>query len=232
MSSGLNQKKRIQALEAAAQQRLPGDMTGRLTSPSQINDLGQDGLLLMPALPEDDFPTSASLSQATTVFSVLEEPESHEPLHLQTEPSGIATPIASAAAPDTFNNNLTPLHVAIRNGNEAMVRLLIRHGANLARRDNDGSTSLHYAVKSGQEAIVKLVLGSDADIDGRNPQRCPLVLPDVVERDGISAAGTPSAPVDLNAKDVWGATALHLATERGSESLVLLLLAHGAAIDP
>ena len=57
----------------------------------------------------------------------------------------------------------TPLQVAAHKGYEAVVRLLLDHGANVNQRSVYAST-LDYAVAEGRESIVRLLLERGADI--------------------------------------------------------------------
>lgn len=57
------------------------------------------------------------------------------------------------------------LLLATKKGDEAIVRLLLRHGVNTSARSIDGNTPLHYAAQSGHTAIVQLLLDKGAVID-------------------------------------------------------------------
>ncbi|XP_014672257.1 PREDICTED: ankyrin-3-like [Priapulus caudatus] len=52
----------------------------------------------------------------------------------------------------------TPLMSAVREGEEAVVRMLLSHGANVNAADQQGRTSLYHAACSGQLDIVRLLL--------------------------------------------------------------------------
>ena len=57
----------------------------------------------------------------------------------------------------------TPFQIAAHQGNEAVVRLLLDHGANVNQRSVHGST-LDYAVVEGRETIVRLLLENGAEV--------------------------------------------------------------------
>ena len=57
----------------------------------------------------------------------------------------------------------TPLGHAVMKGNEAMVELLLGHGANTEAAPGDGLTPLCYAAAQGHVGIVKLLLEGGAD---------------------------------------------------------------------
>jgi Ankyrin repeats (3 copies) len=63
----------------------------------------------------------------------------------------------------------TPLTQAARNGNYAVVKLLIEKGAKLEVRDTDGRTPLSWAIKNGHETIMKLLEKSGNSAEPRRP---------------------------------------------------------------
>jgi ankyrin repeat protein len=105
---------------------------------------------------------------------------------------------------------LNPLHVAAREGQTEVVRLLIAAGADVKALDDhpaeefrrqytDGWTPLHFAAMTGQTAVAAILLDHGADV---------------------------------NAADQRGkGTALHYAAWAGNAELVKLLLARGANRD-
>lgn len=70
------------------------------------------------------------------------------------------------------DGGLTALMIAANEGNEALARLLLEHGADVnvrAMKDNllpnvQGSTALHFAVLNGNTGMVKLLLEHGADL--------------------------------------------------------------------
>ena len=53
----------------------------------------------------------------------------------------------------------TPLHEAVRQGNEAMVRLLLAHGADPKQQNEDGKSAIGLAADETKPAILKLLKG-------------------------------------------------------------------------
>ena len=50
---------------------------------------------------------------------------------------------------------MTPLHQAVLDGNFSAVRMLIRHGADVNRQDDDSWTPLHAACAEGHADIAR-----------------------------------------------------------------------------
>jgi len=54
------------------------------------------------------------------------------------------------------------LHVAVRNGHMEMIKLLLKNGANINRRSENGATPLHLAAWCGPAPVVEFLLSSGA----------------------------------------------------------------------
>ena len=63
------------------------------------------------------------------------------------------------------NKHYSPLYLAVINGHEKVVKLLLECGANVDARDLDGKTILYYAVKVGRSLIIEHLLKHSPDID-------------------------------------------------------------------
>ncbi len=71
-------------------------------------------------------------------------------------------------ANDTNANLQTPLHIAARQGDEKLVRMLLESGASLEAKDDKCRTPLHAAALQGRLETVKLLVEKGADIDVRD----------------------------------------------------------------
>ncbi|KAF4159491.1 hypothetical protein CNMCM6936_006270 [Aspergillus lentulus] len=89
----------------------------------------------------------------------------------------------------------TPLHQAVRKGDERMVKALIDAGVDISTRGNSARTALHLACEAEEARIVQLLLdhGADpsaADYNGRTPLheavgRDTIILQELLRRDGV-----------------------------------------------
>ena len=73
-----------------------------------------------------------------------------------------------------FENALTPLHLASKEGHEKISRDLLEHGADITGKTEDGRTPLHVASQLGREELSHLLLEHGADAkaqtkDGSTP---------------------------------------------------------------
>src|SRR5271156_86732 len=64
----------------------------------------------------------------------------------------------------------TLLSFLARRGDEALLRLLLHNGANIAATDNGGKTALHWGAECGQWEVVRLLLWKGADISATDNQ--------------------------------------------------------------
>eukprot|EP00271_Cylindrocystis_brebissonii_P005044 TRINITY_DN16995_c0_g1_i1.p1 TRINITY_DN16995_c0_g1~~TRINITY_DN16995_c0_g1_i1.p1 ORF type:complete len:560 (-),score=53.29 TRINITY_DN16995_c0_g1_i1:613-2292(-) len=69
----------------------------------------------------------------------------------------------NAASKNSVKHGRRPLHAAVLSGHEDMVDLLLRHGALVNARDDNGGTPLHYAASTAYLGILELLLANGAD---------------------------------------------------------------------
>ncbi|GEM_PF-1881241 len=142
---------------------------------------------------------------------------------------------ADLEARDSFLG-ITPLLLAIREGNEPMARLLVEKGADPNSTDRRGRTALHAAVGAGSVEMTAFLLKRGAHADarsgtdkeyGRAGGRTPLHVAcgngdrDLARR--LIEAGAP-----LDAGDERGRTPLHEAAMAGADATAAFLVKRGA----
>lgn len=124
--------------------------------------------------------------------------------------------------------NLTPLHLAAREGKQAVVSLLLAKGAAVNEVSTGGYTPLHLAALHGYTNIADTLLKKGAEVNARDTDgKTPLEL---AASQGKTATITLllNKGADLNAKDNTGFTPLHEATIKHFPEAVKLLKARGA----
>ena len=88
------------------------------------------------------------------------------------------------ACPDSISNHVafkagvTPLHLAVYQGNAELVRLLLEHGADINRESKNGETPLAIAVACGHQKIVDL-LGARGGLEHAPPPEREFKTPQI-----------------------------------------------------
>lgn len=65
----------------------------------------------------------------------------------------------------TEEGGYTPLHFAARHGHVAIVKLLLEHGAQIAKKSATGNTALHFSAKNFKSEMVAFLLKQGAPVD-------------------------------------------------------------------
>ena len=109
-----------------------------------------------------------------------------------------------------FGVHWTPLHRAAYSGQEVAVKLLLEAGADVNKANSNGSTPLHLAISWGSKHMVELILDGQKD----------------VVRLLLENGADPN-----NKESLCGCTPLYLASVKGYEDIVKILLVGGASIE-
>ncbi|CAG5897604.1 protein phosphatase 1 regulatory subunit 27 [Menidia menidia] len=83
-----------------------------------------------------------------------------------------------------FHSGMAALHEAVLTGNLEVVKLLVKYGADVHQRDEDGWTPLHMACSDGYPEIAKYLLAIGASTEAENEsgeKPVDLIDPDCTE---------------------------------------------------
>ncbi|NHZ93411.1 hypothetical protein F2P45_31040 [Massilia sp. CCM 8733] len=146
--------------------------------------------------------------------------------------------LAAGDDPNICHAGISPLMMAVANGDAQVVALLLDAGARLdSPRDTNGSTPLHYALSTPPLEIATLLLerGADARVladGGRTTLHSlalqPLPPPQQQAIQIALAARLLRQRIPVDATHGQGDTALQMAVSTGNLGLTNLLLEHGA----
>lgn len=128
-------------------------------------------------------------------------------------------------------DGFTVLHMAARNGSQAIVRLLLdRRADNNISPEGSGSALLHVAAENGHEAIVRLLLGKGADINAKGLDGWTSLHVAVDNLDEAMVRLLLEKGADINAKDFDEWTSLHVAVDNLDEAMIKILLENGSGL--
>lgn len=126
------------------------------------------------------------------------------------------------------NAGWMPLHQAVRNSDEPMIKALVYAGSDILAKDNRGKTALHLACDEDAVGIVQILLDHGAnpsavDCEGRTP------LHEGFGRNTAILQKLIKAGADLNPRRMpRGLTPLYYEARLGREDAVRILLEAGA----
>lgn len=125
---------------------------------------------------------------------------------------------------EIFEDRYTLLLPSTCCGDEKLVRLLIKHGANVNFRSKLGMTPIYLASQHGAYSLVQLLIenGVNIDIASTDEVKSPL-LESTIQGHDLIVSALIKAGGDVNIKDVEGKTALDYAREKGFENIIKIL---------
>jgi len=127
-----------------------------------------------------------------------------------------------------FPNGDTPLHLAVRNGDPAIVQLLIEAGADPRKTNLSGESVLETALKNRRMRIAERLIAVGAPFEG-DRLLFEMVNAGVSDRDVYRLLARHGARFDV--VDANGKTPLLLAIEQERPALVKQLILHGADVN-
>lgn len=129
----------------------------------------------------------------------------------------------------------TPLHNALIHEHDAIVELLLKHGADVHRAANNGWTPLHIAASNGRAEVVEWLLNHNANLEAKDARGwTPLFVAcfrghlSVVQLLLLDKRYVVTVHPQVNWTDTHGQTPLMTACQRGHMQIVNILLKMGA----
>ncbi|EAY22741.1 ankyrin repeat protein, putative [Trichomonas vaginalis G3] len=124
-----------------------------------------------------------------------------------------------------------PLHFALKSSSKKVLKVLIKHGANINDKTSLGSQAIHFAAAFNDVNIAQILVSHGADINSKNFQGLiPLHIAvsngrkEMVEY--LLLKGS-----NVNSKDIHDATPLHYAAFSNNIEIMQLLISYGAKIN-
>ena len=133
---------------------------------------------------------------------------------------------AKVNAKDVYGG--TPLYAASRCGNIAVVKELLKNGANVSARFE---TPLHAAAKLGQVEVIEELLIYNADINAKDRKKYTPLHYASLGGQGAAVAKLLELGADMNELNEDNNPALSMACEEGHLEVVKLFLKHGARLE-
>jgi ankyrin repeat protein len=121
-----------------------------------------------------------------------------------------------------------PLIAAVRAGDVAAVRTLVREHADVNAADPDGSTALHWAADRGEPQLTELLLRSGANVAAATRYGVKPLSLAAANGNARTIELLLKAGADPNTAMLGGETALMTAARAGRTDAVRALLMHGA----
>jgi len=132
----------------------------------------------------------------------------------------------------------TPLHHAVRNGNTALARMLLKYGADVNAVDKLGYPPLYLIAqfhaprwKGTRWEMIKLLLAHGGGSRSNHFPELDIFSSSLLGRTDVVIQLLSEVPALINAKDAGGNTPLHLAVWNCQKEMVGLLVAKGADVN-
>ncbi|KAI9909064.1 hypothetical protein PsorP6_014956 [Peronosclerospora sorghi] len=128
----------------------------------------------------------------------------------------------------------TPLHVAVSDGQVAIVTYLLACGANPNALDRWGRSPMDYAIETKNAAIQEMVASPryrTFPARSHSKAHVEMFFRAVEEGDTEQVKRSWLRGLEVNVTDEVGRTALHVAVEKGQVDVIELLLSAGVAIN-
>jgi ankyrin repeat protein len=120
---------------------------------------------------------------------------------------------------------------AVKSGNAAMVRTLLKQRAEVNGQEPDGMTALHWAVRNDDVETAQLLIRSGANVKAANRYGITPVSLAATNGNAVLVEALLKAGADANSSLPEGETVLMTAARAGNADAVKALIAHGANVN-
>ncbi|XP_023702349.1 E3 ubiquitin-protein ligase MIB1 [Cryptotermes secundus] len=122
----------------------------------------------------------------------------------------------------------TALQAASQNGHLEVIKILLRHKADVEIEDKDGDRAVHHAAFGDEPGVMELLAHAGADLNARNKRR-QTALHIAVNKGHVGVVKTLlELGCHPSLQDSEGDTPLHDAISKKRDDMLTLLLDHGA----
>jgi ankyrin repeat protein len=132
---------------------------------------------------------------------------------------------------DANYDDITPLFIAVENGNYDIAKLLLDHGANVNAADKRNRTPLMFLDDDATVELVDLLLRAGADIHAKDDNGNSVLLATLRSIDVTVLNALIAAGADINVTDESGDTLLIKAAEENAVAKIKALLDAGADVN-
>ncbi|XP_063237015.1 E3 ubiquitin-protein ligase MIB1 isoform X2 [Bacillus rossius redtenbacheri] len=134
------------------------------------------------------------------------------------------------ADPDGVFAGHTALQAASQNGHLEVIKILLRHRADVEIEDKDGDRAVHHAAFGDEPGVMELLAHAGADLNARNKRR-QTALHIAVNKGHVGVVKTLlELGCHPSLQDSEGDTPLHDAISKKRDDMLTLLLDHNADI--
>jgi TonB family protein len=140
-------------------------------------------------------------------------------------------PGASTNSQDKYEDGLTALMRAARDGERENIKALLDQGVEVNAKDNNGWTALTYAVINGDSQVVKDLLAKGAEVNPKSEEGYTPLIAAVHYKHSSLVKMLLDKGADVNTLDKNGNTALTAAVRLG-DSKIIGMLEKAGGTDP
>ncbi|MYF72723.1 MAG: protein kinase [Gemmatimonadetes bacterium] len=169
--------------------------------------------------------------QARLVAEQAEKQRQEQAALLEKQRQAFVAKVGRMPQPRGRHKGETDLHITAKLNLPMLTIFLLKSGADINAKDNDGNTPLHWAAYKDASATAEILLKASTNIYAKNNEgRTPLHSAALQDASATAEILLKSG-ADVHAKDNTGRTPLHWAAQKNAHRMVEVLLKHGADVN-